>query len=152
VRTNLACLPGVFLIELQHRKLERVHAGHVLVHPLTLERAVVQLMDDDGRHPEIPGRVATNAARDRRGRVVEQGDDGVHAEKIPHQRNTLIAFDGFRRAPRVDLVQPRVAAEDRRLDGTRLSARTTRPGCGFHSSCGLDAAEPAPLGIITGAS
>ena len=34
-------LPSVFT-ELQHRKLERVHAGHVLVHPLTLERAVVR--------------------------------------------------------------------------------------------------------------
>ena len=29
VRSNLSGLPGVVLVELKHRKLKRVHAGHV---------------------------------------------------------------------------------------------------------------------------
>ena len=71
-------LSSVFLAELQHWKLQRVHAGHVLLHPLTLERAVGQLVDDDSGHTDISGRVPTNAARDRRGRVVEQTLESGH--------------------------------------------------------------------------
>src|SRR5262249_23006047 len=89
MRADLPRVPGVLLIELQHRKLQGVHAGHVLLHPLTLERAIVQLMDDDRGHTEIPRRVPTDAARDRGRRVIEQGNDGVRVEEIPHQRNTL---------------------------------------------------------------
>jgi hypothetical protein len=48
-------LSSVFLVELQHWKLQRVRAGHVLLHPLTLERAVVQLVDDDSGHTDIFG-------------------------------------------------------------------------------------------------
>jgi hypothetical protein len=40
-----------------------------------------QLVDDDRGHAEISWRVATNAARDRRGRVVEQGNDGVRVDE-----------------------------------------------------------------------
>jgi hypothetical protein len=55
VRSDLPGLPSVLVVELQHRKLKRVHTGHVLLHPLTLERAVVQLVDDDCRHTENRG-------------------------------------------------------------------------------------------------
>jgi hypothetical protein len=47
MRADLPGLPGVLVVELQHRKLQRVHADQVLVDPLTLERSVVQLVDDD---------------------------------------------------------------------------------------------------------
>lgn len=72
VGPDLASLPGVLVVEFQDRELKPFDAGDVLLHPLTLERPVVQLVHDDGRYTKIAGRVATDTSGDRRGRVVQR--------------------------------------------------------------------------------
>ncbi len=64
MRTHFTGMPRVFLVELQHGKLERIHARHILVDALTLEGTVVQLVDDDGGKPNVPRRMPSRATCD----------------------------------------------------------------------------------------
>jgi len=44
--SNLASSSGIFLVELKHFKLKRIHDGYVLHRPPAFERTIEQLMSD----------------------------------------------------------------------------------------------------------
>ncbi len=48
--SNLTGLSGIFLVELQHRKLESIHQRYILRRPPALERTIEQLVRYDCRN------------------------------------------------------------------------------------------------------
>lgn len=84
VRTDLASMPRVILIELHHGELKCIHARHVLVDVPTLESAIVELVEDDRGQANVTRCMPASPTRDRRGHIVEESDDRVGVEQMSH--------------------------------------------------------------------
>jgi hypothetical protein len=80
---------GVVLVELQHFELQGFDEDQVLCNALALVRTVVQLVSHNGGDRDISRFFSPDPLGDRRGRVVQDRDDGVGIQQVGSHRNSL---------------------------------------------------------------